>query len=68
MLTAEDYRAISTGLNMPTGAFIDGSFRPAKSSARSASVNPATGTDLERAAACGGRDVDLAVEKARGTW
>ena len=31
LLTTEEYKAIAAGLDLPTQAFIDGSFRPAKS-------------------------------------
>lgn len=73
MLTAEEYRAIAATLSLPTGAFIDGRFRPALSGETFATTNPATGHDLAQIAACGAADVDLAVTKAReafddGRW
>ena len=73
LLTADEYRAIAAGLNFPTQAFVDGSFRPAKSGKTFDSVNPATGDALAKVAACGPEDVDFAVEKAReafddGRW
>lgn len=73
MLTAEEYRAVAGALDLPTGAFIDGSFRPAMSGDTFASVNPAMGAELAQIAACGAADVDLAVSKAReafdnGRW
>ena len=73
MLTAEEYRAIAKGLDLPTGAFINGGFRPAASGATFETINPATGDMLARVAACGAEDVEFAVTKAReafedGRW
>lgn len=68
LLTAEEYKAIAAGLDLPTQAFIDGSFRPAKSGKTFDTINPATGEVLAKVAACGADDVDLAVEKARDAF
>ncbi|TRW95347.1 aldehyde dehydrogenase [Paracoccus sp. M683] len=73
LLTKDEYRAIAKDLDLPTGAFIDGGFRPAISGKTFATVNPATGEDLAQIAACDAADVDFAVEKARqafedGRW
>jgi gamma-glutamyl-gamma-aminobutyraldehyde dehydrogenase len=68
LLTTEEYKAIARGLSLPTGAFIDGSFRPAIGGATFDTVNPATGEVLARVAACDGRDVDFAVAKARDAF
>ena len=68
LLTTEEYRALARGLQMPEGAFIDGSFRPAISGATFESRNPATGGLLANVAACGAADVDLAVTKARDAF
>lgn len=68
LLTTEEYKAIAASLSYPTGAFIDGSFRPALSGATFDSVNPATGEVLAKVAACGAADVDFAVEKARDAF
>lgn len=73
LLTAQEYKAIAAGLNPPTGAFIDGGFRPAISGKTFDTVNPATGELIAKVAACDAADVDLAVEKAReafddGRW
>ncbi|MCV2866137.1 aldehyde dehydrogenase [Defluviimonas sp. WL0075] len=68
LLTTEEYKAIAASLTYPTGAFIDGSFRPALSGATFDSVNPATGAVLAKVAACGAADVDFAVEKARDAF
>ncbi|PSL20110.1 aldehyde dehydrogenase [Shimia abyssi] len=73
LLTQNEYKAIAADLDMPTGAFIDGKFRPAASGATFATTNPATGEELARIASCDAADVDLAVEKAReafddGRW
>jgi gamma-glutamyl-gamma-aminobutyraldehyde dehydrogenase len=73
LLTTEEYKAIASGLTLPTNAFIDGSFRPAQSGETFESVNPATGEKLADIASCGPEDVDFAVQKAReafedGRW
>jgi gamma-glutamyl-gamma-aminobutyraldehyde dehydrogenase len=73
LLTHEEYKAIATGLDFPTNAFIDGHFRPAISGKTFETLNPATGAVLAEVAACGAEDVDLAVQKARhafedGRW
>lgn len=68
LLTTEDYKAIAAGLSLPTGAFIDGRFRPAHSGATFETRNPATGQLLAAVAACGPADVDLAVQKARDAF
>jgi gamma-glutamyl-gamma-aminobutyraldehyde dehydrogenase len=73
LLTLDDYRALARDLILPTGAFIDGGYRPAVSGDTFETVNPATGETLARIADCGAADVDVAVEKAReafdnGRW
>ncbi|MCU9846653.1 aldehyde dehydrogenase [Defluviimonas sp. WL0024] len=68
LLTTEEYKAIAAGLTLPTQAFIDGSFRPAKSGKTFDTVNPATGAVLAKVAACDAADVDFAVEKARDAF
>ncbi|WP_171131081.1 MULTISPECIES: aldehyde dehydrogenase [unclassified Ruegeria] len=73
LLTQDEYKSIAAGLDLPTGAFIDGGFRPAISGKTFATVNPATGEKLTDIAACDAQDVDFAVEKAReafedGRW
>ncbi|SHK82138.1 gamma-glutamyl-gamma-aminobutyraldehyde dehydrogenase [Roseovarius marisflavi] len=73
LLTQDEYGAMAQTLDFPSGAFIDGGYRPAISGETFTSVNPATGTPLAEIAACDGRDVDLAVTKAReafddGRW
>ncbi|WP_170751489.1 aldehyde dehydrogenase [Ruegeria lacuscaerulensis] len=73
LLTQDEYTSIAAGLDLPTGAFIDGSYRPAISGQTFETVNPATGAKLTDIAACGPADVDFAVEKAReafddGRW
>ncbi|MCF6431460.1 aldehyde dehydrogenase [Leisingera sp. MMG026] len=73
LLTQDEYTSIAAGLALPTGAFIDGKFRPAASGNTFETVNPATGVKLADIAACGAEDVDFAVEKAReafddGRW
>jgi 4-(gamma-glutamylamino)butanal dehydrogenase len=68
LLTHDEYTSIAAGLTPPTGAFIDGSFRPAISGRTFDSVNPATGAVLAKVAACDGADVDFAVQKARDAF
>lgn len=68
LLTTEEYKAIAAGLDLPTQAFIDGAFRPAKSGETFETLNPATGAVLARIASCGAEDVDFAVEKARDAF
>ncbi|PWE30563.1 aldehyde dehydrogenase [Maritimibacter sp. 55A14] len=68
LLTTDEYKAVAAGLALPDQAFIDGSFRPAKSGDTFDSINPATGEVLARVAACGAEDVDFAVEKARDAF
>jgi gamma-glutamyl-gamma-aminobutyraldehyde dehydrogenase len=68
LLTKDEYKSIAAGLDVPTAAFIDGSYRPAISGQTFTSVNPATGAPLAEVAACGAADVDVAVEKARAAF
>ena len=68
LLTQDEYQSIASSLNLPTGAFIDGRFRPAMSGKTFASTNPSTGKKLADIAACGADDVNLAVEKARDAF
>jgi len=72
-LTAAEYKAIAAGLTLPTNAFIDGAFVPAKSGKTFKTTNPATGDVLAEIAACDASDVDFAVARARqafddGRW
>ncbi|MEQ8902088.1 MAG: aldehyde dehydrogenase [Roseovarius sp.] len=68
LLTRDEYAAIAATLDLPTGAFIDGGYRPAISGRTFATVNPATGETLAEVAACGAEDVDFAVTKARAAF
>lgn len=68
LLTTQEYHAIAAGLNLPTGAFVDGGFRPALSGQVFDTINPATGQVLTRIAACDTADVDVAVQKARDAF
>ncbi|HMQ92161.1 MAG TPA: aldehyde dehydrogenase [Amaricoccus sp.] len=73
LLIRDEYESIARDLVLPTNAFIDGSFRPAKSGKTFETVNPATGAKLADVAACEAEDVDFAVGKAReafedGRW
>lgn len=68
LLTRTEYGALAINLDFPTGAFIDGSFRPALSGETFETVNPATGALLAQIASCAAADVDFAVEKARDAF
>ena len=73
ILTHAEYQAIAANLELPCNAFIDGRFQPANSKKTFASINPATGKTIAKIAACGQKDVDFAVKKAReafddGRW
>ncbi len=73
LLTKDEYESIAAHLDLPTGAFIDGGYRPATSGQVFETINPATGAVLTSIAACRSEDVDFAVEKAReafddGRW
>ena len=72
-LSAAEYKAIAANLHLPTNAFIDGAFRPAKSGKTFTTTNPATGETLAEVAACDAGDVDDAVANAKtafddGRW
>ena len=68
-----DYHAIAAKLVLPSKAFIDGRFVPARSGKSFDNINPATGEILGRVASCDAEDVDAAVKAARrafegGAW
>jgi gamma-glutamyl-gamma-aminobutyraldehyde dehydrogenase len=68
LLTADEYRAIARTTTFGGNAFIDGAARPAISGETFPTINPATGAELARVAACGQADVDFAVRKARDAF
>ncbi|HEX8788936.1 MAG TPA: aldehyde dehydrogenase family protein, partial [Telluria sp.] len=73
LLSAAEYAALAARIAMPTGAFVDGGFRPAVSGKTFETSNPATGQVLAHLAACGSEDVDVAVAGAKvafedGRW
>lgn len=73
LLTVAEYAAIAESLTFPSGAFINGAFRPATSGKTLGTINPATGEKLTDLAACGAQDVDDAVAAAKeafedGRW
>ncbi|TCU57814.1 gamma-glutamyl-gamma-aminobutyraldehyde dehydrogenase [Novosphingobium sp. PhB57] len=73
LLSKAEYAALAEGLSLPTQAFIDGSFRPARAGRTFETINPATGASLTHIAACDDSDVDVAVAAARtafedGRW
>jgi len=67
-LTAAEYKAIASTIELPTNAFIDGAFLPAKSGKTFKTINPATGETLAEVAACDASDVDFAVAKAKAAF
>ncbi len=67
-LTREDWQARSETLNIRTGLFIDGSFRPAASGQTFACISPIDGRHLADIAAADQPDVDLAVKSARSAF
>ena len=68
LLTADEYRAIAQTMTFGGNAFIDGSARPAISAETFPTINPATGAEIARVAACAQADVDFAVRKARDAF
>jgi gamma-glutamyl-gamma-aminobutyraldehyde dehydrogenase len=73
MLTKDEYVAISEKLSLPSEAFINGKFTPAKSGEVFETINPATGETIAKIASCDRADVDAAVDCARkvfkkGLW
>jgi len=68
LLTREEYESISRSIELPSGAFIDGRSRSAASGETFETFNPANGQVLNRIAACGQADIDLAAEKARESF
>jgi gamma-glutamyl-gamma-aminobutyraldehyde dehydrogenase len=73
LLTCKEYQAIAASLSLPANAFVNGKFMKPRSRRTMESLNPATGEVLTEVAACDGKDVDFAVEKARdafdsGVW
>ncbi|MBB5536416.1 aldehyde dehydrogenase [Rhizobium giardinii] len=67
-LSAAEYKAIAANLHLPTNAFIDGAFRPAKSGKTFTTTNPATGETLAEITACDAGDVDDAVANAKAAF
>src|SRR5947209_9377359 len=70
---ARDVRGLAEDLDIRTQAFIDGEYVDAASSETFARINPATGIEIARVAACDTDDVDRAVRGARlafesGVW
>ena len=72
LLTRDEYAALATSIDWPRAAFIDGKYRKGTGKKLTA-VNSATGETLATIAACGTKDVNIAVTKAReafdqGVW
>ncbi len=65
---ARDSRSLAAGLDIRTQAWIDGAYVDAASGETFACVNPATGEELARIAACDVADVDRAVAGARAAF
>lgn len=68
LLTAAQYAALAESIQLPTQAFVDGTFRPALSGQTFETTNPATGQVLAQIAACGPEDVDVAVAAAKAAY
>jgi acyl-CoA reductase-like NAD-dependent aldehyde dehydrogenase len=73
MATLHEYTAQAERLKLPTDAFIDGEFVPARSGRRFDAISPRDGSVLAAVAECDAEDVDLAVTAARrafvaGSW
>jgi gamma-glutamyl-gamma-aminobutyraldehyde dehydrogenase len=68
LLSKAEYAAIAQTLELPTQAFIDGSFCDSVHGATFTSTNPATGATLAQIAACDAADVDLAVASAKAAF
>lgn len=71
--TKADFHKIRDNAKLNTQAFIDGKFCDASDGAVLETINPATGEVITTFAACGKKDVDIAVKAARrvfneGTW
>ncbi len=65
---ARDSDRLAAGLDIRTQAWIDGAYVDAASGETFACVNPATGGELARIAACDVEDVDRAVAGARAAF
>ena len=70
---ARNVRDLAEELDIRTKAFIDGEYVDAASGETFARINPATGIEITRVAACDTEDVDRAVRGARtafesGVW
>ncbi len=68
LLTAAKYAAIARTMSFPTGAFVNGAFRPAASGRTFPTTNPATGEVLAAIAACDADDIDVAVAAAKAAF
>jgi len=71
--TRSEWQALADGLTPRTQAFIDGSFRDARSGRTEPTTSPATGRVIAQVAECDAVDVDDAVASARrsfdkGAW
>ena len=60
-----NWRERASTLQPRTEAFIDGKYQPAASGETFVCINPATGKSIAQVAACGSRDVEVAVASAR---
>lgn len=65
---ARDAARLAAGLDLRTRAWIDGAHVDALDGETFSCVNPATGEELARVAACGAADVDRAVAGARAAF
>jgi len=65
---ARDARRLAEELDIRTKAFVDGEYVDAASGETFARINPATGIEIARVAACDTEDVDRAVRGARAAF
>ena len=65
---ARDVRRLAEDLDLRTKAFIDGEYVDAASGETFPRINPATGIEITRVAACDAEDVDRAVRGARSAF
>jgi len=68
LLTREEFETIAGQITLPTQAFIEGEFVPARSGGTMDTVNPATGEVITEIASCEAGDVDRAVRAARAAF
>jgi len=68
MTFADSVARARGGVNIRTGAFINGAFRPARSGETMACITPIDGSELGQLSACDAADIDDAVAAARASF